>query len=137
MELKLFVIATFVISAFAGWLAIPNIILISKKKKLFDELSSRKSHKGNVPRLGGVAFFPSFLFSVSLMLGLRYYYGYEISAVPLQIDAFKELFFLISGGTLLFFVGMTDDLTGLSYKMKFAAQIVVAVLLIFCGVGIE
>jgi len=37
MELKLFVIATFVISAFAGWLAIPNIILISKKKKLFDE----------------------------------------------------------------------------------------------------
>ncbi|WP_300285759.1 glycosyltransferase family 4 protein [uncultured Alistipes sp.] len=137
MELKLFVIATFVISAFAGWLAIPNIILISKKKKLFDELSSRKSHKGNVPRLGGVAFFPSFLFSVSLMLGLRYYYGYEISAVPLQIDAFKEFFFLISGGTLLFFVGMTDDLTGLSYKMKFAAQIVVAVLLIFCGVGIE
>lgn len=62
MELKIFVILTFVISALAGWLTIPKIILISKKKKLFDELSARKSHHGNVPRLGGVSFFPSFLF---------------------------------------------------------------------------
>ena len=54
MELKIFVILTFVISALSGWLTIPKIILISKKKKLFDELSARKSHHGNVPRLGGV-----------------------------------------------------------------------------------
>ena len=137
MELKIFVIATFVMSALAGVLAIPKIILISKKKKLFDELSARKSHKGNVPRLGGVAFFPAFLFSVSLMLGLRYYFGFDISASPLQMAAFKEFLFLISGGMLLFFVGMTDDLTGLSYKVKFVAQILVAVLLIYCGVGVE
>lgn len=49
MELKIFVILTFVISALSGWLTIPKIILISKKKKLFDELSARKSHHGNVP----------------------------------------------------------------------------------------
>lgn len=33
MELKIFVILTFVISALSGWLTIPKIILISKKKK--------------------------------------------------------------------------------------------------------
>lgn len=49
MELKIFVILTFVISALSGWLTIPKIILISKKKKLFDELSARKSHHGTFP----------------------------------------------------------------------------------------
>lgn len=136
MELKLFVIATFVISAVAGWLTIPKIILISKKKKLFDELSERKSHHGNVPRLGGVAFFPSFLFSLMLTLGIRYYYGFDINVPPIETAAFREMFFLVAGATLLFFIGMMDDLNGLSYKAKFVAQIFVAVLLILGGVGI-
>ena len=61
MELTLLVIATFLLSAAAGWLTIPRIVMISKKKKLFDELSARKSHTGAVPRLGGVSFLPAFL----------------------------------------------------------------------------
>lgn len=137
MELKIFVILTFVISALSGWLTIPKIILISKKKKLFDELSARKSHHGNVPRLGGVSFFPSFLFSVTLLLGMCYYQGLTVAASPVEAAAFKELFFVIAGGTLLFFVGLADDLSGLSYKPKFVAQILVGVLLIYGGVGIE
>ena len=79
--LKLFVIATFLISALVGRLTIPKIILIAKKKKLFDEFSERKLHHTNIPRLGGVAFFPAFLFSVSLMMGLRYYLGYDITSL--------------------------------------------------------
>lgn len=97
MELKIFVILTFVISALSGWLTIPKIILISKKKKLFDELSARKSHHGNVPRLGGVSFFPSFLFSVTLLLGMCYYQGLTVAASPVEAAAFKELFFRHSG----------------------------------------
>ena len=66
MELTLLVIATFLLSAAAGWLTIPRIVMISKKKKLFDELSARKSHTGAVPRLGGVSFLPACLFPFSL-----------------------------------------------------------------------
>lgn len=84
--LKLFVIATFLISALVGRLTIPKIILIAKKKKLFDEFSERKLHHTNIPRLGGVAFFPAFLFSVSLMMGLRYYLGYDITATALETE---------------------------------------------------
>ena len=80
MELTLLVIATFLLSAAAGWLTIPRIVMISKKKKLFDELSARKSHTGAVPRLGGVSFLPAFLFSFSLAVGLRYMLGLDVAA---------------------------------------------------------
>ena len=135
--LKLFVIATFLISALVGRLTIPKIILIAKKKKLFDEFSERKLHHTNIPRLGGVAFFPAFLFSVSLMMGLRYYLGYDITATALETDVFREIMFLIAGSTFIFFTGLSDDLSGVSYKSKFVMQIAVAILLIFGGIGIE
>ena len=35
---------------------IPQIILISYKKRLFDVVDKRKVHEGVIPRLGGVAF---------------------------------------------------------------------------------
>ena len=66
-----------------------------------------------------------------------YYQGLTVAASPVEAAAFKELFFVIAGGTLLFFVGLADDLSGLSYKPKFVAQILVGVLLIYGGVGIE
>ncbi len=100
--LKLFVIATFLISALVGRLTIPKIILIAKKKSFFDEFSERKLHHTNIPRLGGVAFFPAFLFSVSLMMGLRYYLGYDITATALETDVFREIMFLIAGSTFIF-----------------------------------
>lgn len=135
MDLLLFIFATFLLSAFLGWMTIPHIVLVSKKKRLFDEISDRKSHTGSVPRLGGTAFFPAFLISLYLMVGLRYFYGYEVNPY-IEISVFTELAFFIAGATVLFFVGLVDDLTGLSYKTKMVAQIIAAVLLIYAGVGI-
>lgn len=135
MDLLLFIFATFLLSAFLGWITIPNIVLLSKKKRLFDEISDRKSHTGSVPRLGGTAFFPAFLISLYLMIGLRYFYGYEVNPY-IEISVFTELAFFIAGVTILFFVGMVDDLTGLSYKTKLVAQMIAAALLVYSGVGI-
>lgn len=135
MDLMLFILATFLLSAFLGWMTIPHIVLVSKKKRLFDEISDRKSHTGSVPRLGGTSFFPAFLISLYLMLGLRYFYGYEITSY-IEVSVFTELTFIIAGSTILFFVGMADDLTGLSYKTKLIAQILSSALLIYAGVGI-
>ncbi len=135
MNLGLFVIGAFLLSACLGWLTIPRIVLISKKKKLFDDLSARKSHSGAIPRLGGVAFMPAFLFAFCLMVGLRYFYGMDISPL-FEIVAFKELMFLVSGAIILFLIGLADDLSGLPYRHKLLAQFVAAVLLIYAGVGI-
>lgn len=134
--LTLFVIITLLVSALVGVIVIPRIIIISKKKKLFDEISERKLHHGNIPRLGGVAFLPAFIFSVALIMGVRYFGGWEISAWSLETDVFREGMFLLAGLTMIFFTGLADDLTGLTYKSKFVVQILASLLLVYGGCGI-
>ncbi len=53
---------SFSIALVLAGIIIPQILLIAFRKKLFDEVDERKIHKGVVPRLGGIAFFPSILF---------------------------------------------------------------------------
>lgn len=135
MMYVLFVILTFAISAAIGWFAIPRIVIIAKIKRLFDEPNSRKVHKGAVPRLGGLSFFPAALFSFAFVLGLRYYYGYDI-ALDLQVELLTEFLFVMAGMLILYFVGMADDLIGVGYRNKFVAQIFAGVCLVFAGVTV-
>lgn len=130
-----FVILTFAISAAIGWFAIPRIVIIAKIKRLFDEPNARKVHKGAIPRLGGLSFFPAALFSFAFVLGLRYYYGYDIS-LDLQVELLTEFLFVMAGMLILYFVGMADDLIGVGYRNKFVAQIFAAVCLVFAGVTV-
>lgn len=133
MEKLIFVLLTFVISIVIGWIAIPRIVIIAKMKRLFDKPDSRKVHHEEIPRLGGVSFFPAMMVSVTMMLGFRYYFGF---ALPLttEVDFMSEFLFLISGMFVIFFVGLSDDLIGVGYKYKFVAQIIAALMLIFTGV---
>lgn len=133
MTYILFVILTFAISAAIGWFAIPRIVIIAKIKRLFDEHNARKVHKGAIPRLGGLSFFPAALFSFAFVLGLRYYYGYDIS-FDLQLELLTEFLFVMSGMLILYFVGMVDDLIGVGYRSKFIAQIFAAACLVLAGV---
>lgn len=135
MEILFFIIAAFLLSVGTGWVIIPRIVMISKKKRLFDELSARKSHTGMVPRLGGASFFPTFLFAFTLTMGMRYIFGYDV-ADDYFMDSLRELMFLLAGLTVLFCVGMADDLTGVGYKGKFLAQTLSAVLICCSGVEI-
>lgn len=135
MEILFFIIAAFLLSVGTGWVIIPRIVMISKKKRLFDELSARKSHTGMVPRLGGASFFPTFLFAFTLTMGMRYIFGYDV-ADDYFMDSLRELMFLLAGSTVLFCVGMADDLTGVGYKGKFLAQTLSAVLICCSGVEI-
>lgn len=64
----------FVVMAMTG-IIIPKILLIAFRRKLFDAPDERKVHKGAVPRLGGIAFFPSILFALLLVFGVSVHYG--------------------------------------------------------------
>ena len=46
----------FALSVFFAGVLIPQILLISFRKRLFDVPDERKIHQGVVPRLGGIAF---------------------------------------------------------------------------------
>lgn len=78
----------FIFCVFFSGVLLPNILLISFRKKLFDLPDERKVHCGIVPRLGGSAFNPAIFFSISLLLGLNFILGkqdilmQEVNDVP-------------------------------------------------------
>ena len=59
----------FVLSVVLGLLFVPRVLLISRKKNLYDIPDARKVHKNPVPRLGGITFFPVLIMSFCLAIG--------------------------------------------------------------------
>lgn len=115
-----------------GSLLIPNILLISFKKRLFDIPDERKVHKVPIPRLGGLSFFPVILISLSLITGFRIYWDIEFQNVS-PIQTLYEYLFLTAGCMMLYLLGVADDLVGVSYRYKFVVQIMTALLIVGSG----
>jgi len=111
---------------------LPKIILIAFKKKLFDYHGERKVHKGYVPRLGGIAFGPSVLFSLSLVVALSLRYG-DGSMLKGFSGCFMPLLFLSCSVLMMYIVGIADDLVGVRYRAKFVMQIIAGVLMLLAG----
>ncbi|MEG1635163.1 MAG: undecaprenyl/decaprenyl-phosphate alpha-N-acetylglucosaminyl 1-phosphate transferase, partial [Rikenellaceae bacterium] len=109
--MDIFVIYTFILSTIIGLLTIPSIVIISKKKRLFDTPNSRKVHTNDVSRLGGVSFLPAIFFSLCAMIGIRNITGNDISPLY-QLSFNTEFMFFTAGVMLLFFTGLADDLIG-------------------------
>ena len=66
----LLILLAFTISALMSMIIIPRILVVALKKRLFDIPDSRKVHKEAIPRLGGLSFAPSILFSLSFVSAL-------------------------------------------------------------------
>jgi UDP-N-acetylmuramyl pentapeptide phosphotransferase/UDP-N-acetylglucosamine-1-phosphate transferase len=130
------VFASLAISLFIGYYIVPRIVFISRKKKLFDFIDNRKVHKDNIPRLGGVSFFPALLFSICFIVAIRYSFNMPIKT-ELADGVLVEMLFLVCGLILLYFIGLADDLVGVSYKFKLLAQVISAILMISGGVYIN
>lgn len=124
------------VSILLSGIIIPKILLIAFRKKLFDTVDERKVHKGVVPRLGGLAFLPSLAFSYCLVAGIDCVLHPEIS-IPMFTQAMGITFFFVCALTLIYVVGLADDLIGVRYRAKFLIQIIVAVLLIVSGLWIK
>lgn len=126
----------FVLSALLGWLFVPRVLLISRKKKLYDIPDARKLHKQPIPRLGGITFFPVLLMSFCLSIGiwmLMHLYG-GFTQVHILIARF---ILLAVGMMILYLTGVADDLIGVSYKAKFVVQILCALLFPLSGLWIH
>lgn len=120
---------------FAGVL-IPQVLLISFRRKLFDEPDERKIHKGAVPRLGGIAFKPVIFVVMALIMGCNYVMG-EKAILHSAGDNISQLAFLYSSLEILYLVGIADDLVGVKYRAKFFVLIVCGILLTIGGVWID
>lgn len=117
MDHLIIILIGFVLAISLARIIIPNIIIISRRKGLFDLPDGRKVHRRPISRLGGVCFFPTILFAVTFLVALCKKAGWFF-----WMDGttqFPELLLLCSGLTLLFIVGIADDLVGVRWRQKF------------------
>ena len=100
-------------------ISIPKIIRISYKKQLMDVPGERSSHITKIPTLGGVALF----------------FGIVVSTSIFATDLGVNYSFFLSAITILFFIGLMDDLLVVAPDKKLYGQLISTTLIIF-GSGI-
>lgn len=126
------VLSAFIISTVCGFIIIPYIINFCIKKKIYDIPNARKVHKNAIPRLGGICFLPctliAFIFGISM---LDYLTGRQQFTVGTW-----SVMFLISL-SLIYIIGIVDDIVGVRPRTKFAVQIIAASLLPISGLYIN
>lgn len=121
---------------FLTGIIIPQILLIAFRKNLFDIPDPRKIHKTEVPRLGGIAFFPSIMLALFLLYGFGTMCSVDAVRASLSVNI-RPVCFVASGAILLYLTGMADDLVGVRYKAKFIMQTISAGLVITGGVYLD
>jgi UDP-N-acetylmuramyl pentapeptide phosphotransferase/UDP-N-acetylglucosamine-1-phosphate transferase len=111
-----------IISAFLSFIitfiTIPIVINVAELKRLYDEPSFRKAHKTNIPNLGGLVIFASVFFTTTLLIDFRAFEGYN---------------FVLAALTILFFVGLKDDILVIAFTWKFLGQLFAALLIVVLG----
>lgn len=130
-DLMIFAVSIIITSLF-----IPRIISFAYRKRLFDGIDGRKIHKAVVPRLGGVAFFPSILLSITVTTAITLRFLNNEPALCSDFNMMPPIFEFCAI-FLLYIIGVTDDLIGVSYKGKFLVQILSALLLMASGIFIS
>lgn len=130
------ILSAFLLAVSLGRLLIPYILLISYRKRLFDPVDPRKSHTQRVSRLGGVTFVP--IQCVLVVMTLVICYQNNLVDFGLEVfEVYPMLMGLVCGLVILFVLGISDDLIGVSHKVKFAIQVLVASFLPLSGVWIN
>ena len=118
------IICGFLTSALLAGIIIPQILLIAFRKKLFDEPGERKIHQIPVPRLGGLAFTPVIFFTLAILFGINQYLNFPELAADYSSNI-NVLAMSLCSMTLLYLVGIADDLIGVRYRAKFIIQIII------------
>ena len=103
MLLHLNIFISLALSFTIVYFVIPKIIKVSKIKKLYDVPNHRSAAKQIVPTLGGIAIFAGFRLGQIISLN-----NYNTT----------ELKYLSAGVLIMFFIGLKDDIIGLSAKAK-------------------
>lgn len=107
----LFFIGSFIVS----FIMMPKIRSLAKKNNFNSIPNNRSSHVDIVPNIGGVAFY------VTLMLSFYFIFPYDENGL---------LRSLLPGLTILFIIGLKDDLVIVASSTKLIAQIVAGFFLV-------
>jgi len=112
------ILLTASVSFIITFLAVPVVLEVAEKKKLFDIPNERKVHTRLVASLGGVGIFGGFILA---------------SLLSIQGHLNSEFQYFFAAALVIFFLGLKDDLIILSASKKFIGQIIAASILIHLG----
>lgn len=101
-----------------SYIAIPTIIRVAETKHLYDEPGGRKLHKSRIPTLGGLAIFSGLVFSIT------FWNNFSVCS---------HLQHIIAAMIVIVFIGLQDDIIGLSPFKKAIGQIAAATIIVVWG----
>lgn len=113
----------------------PYIVRLSHELHLYDLPDSRKVHQLPIPRLGGMVFVPVVLIVISTVLVVLLRLNYDVDALW-KGTTVQHFLAYVAGAIMLYFIGLFDDVHGVSYRVKFVVQIMAASLLCISGLWI-
>ena len=104
------IVIAFLVTCLFIWALIP----VAHRINLVDKPGGRKKHNGSIPLIGGIAMY------IGLIIGL-----------DVSDHSFTEVKGLLVAGGILLIVGTIDDYVDLRASVRFLAQIVAALIIIF------
>lgn len=111
----------------------PLVRLVGSRLGIVAHSGGRNVHKGSVPRIGGAAIFTGFIAAV-----LVRYLGERLWSWPPALTLLGEPVLGVLGGlTLMFAVGLLDDVVDLTPGQKAVGQIVAGAIAFAAGVRID
>ena len=126
------ILVSLLVSMVTALIIMPWLLKSCYKHNIFDTLNDRKVHRNNVPRLGGVVFVPSMI--LGLIAGLAVLKVGDGTG----LQFIHTTTFIVGGGTvIIYLVGIFDDLWGVSARVKFIIQLLVALSFPYCTLNIN
>lgn len=98
----------------------PLIKWYSVPAKTYAKENKRTVHHGKISRIGGVAIYLAFMITM---------------AVYMKVD--RAITGILTGGSIMFFTGLVDDLIDIKPPVKLFFELVAAVVLIYFGVMVD
>ena len=130
MGLVLVGAASFLVAIAVTYVTTPAVIWLARALGAVDLPGGRRAHREPTPRIGGLAVFIGFAAGLAFA---AYLTGYLFD-MPSPGVYWRGMALAAIG---LLVVGLIDDLWGLSFQWKFAAQTLAAVYMWQCGFRIE
>ncbi len=116
----------FLITFLITLVMVPLIRKFCLKRGFVDYPNKRKIHKKPIPTLGGIGIWISTLIGFLILIFTNSNYSYETGITGIFI-----------GGSLLFVIGLVDDIYDLSPGFKLMVQIAATIIAFILGVRIE
>jgi len=118
----------FLVSGVICALLIPRLITLSHRHNLLDHPGQHKRHAQPTPVLGGVAFFAGLWLAIGVAL---------IVFPSIRDDLIDSVLYVLLGGLIILFTGLSDDLRPLTAWTKLFSQIAAGLVLYMGGLKID